>query len=178
MKKYHNILTLLFLFCFSFSAAQTEKGSLLLGGSASMNFNIEPASSFSLRVNPSLGIFVVDRLAIGLDLSSGLTFGNNFQQYNLGFIPNVKYYFGISDNFDVFIGGGFGPSVFITDRNGRDVNTTTTFTIFTGPALVFFLNEHTAVHLGLTYNGFLGGDNFNDSHATFLSAGFQIYLPR
>ena len=180
MKTIYSILVILSLFAFSTAHSQTQKGSLLLGGSASMNFTIEPSSSFQLRINPDLGIFVIDRLAIGGRLATGFTLGNSFQQYNFGIIPNVKYYFGISDSLDVFIEGGFGPSVFVTTVNapfGDETNTNTLFSIFTGPSLVFFINPNTGIHVGLTYSGAIG-DDFADQHSTSINAGFQIYLPK
>jgi len=65
---------MLFVFNVNFLVAQTEKGNLLGGGNASVNYNFfkfklggnnHYIKSYSIGLNPSVGYFVADRFTIG-----------------------------------------------------------------------------------------------------------------
>lgn len=179
MKTYGQIFTLIFCLSTSIGFSQTEKGSLLLGGDASISFEIEPVSGLNINLNPNLGIFIADRLALGANLTTGFNFRSGVQVYTIGIVPSVRYYFGISDKFDVFIRGGFGPVMFMANINGNGFEETRTiFSLTTGPSFVLFLNEHTGLHVGLNYSGFLGSETITSTQAVTLNAGLQIYLPK
>ena len=102
MKK---LLTVFFLFVFTGSFAQTEKGKYLVGGSADISMSFQGKNNnFNLSLSPQFGAFVVRGLVIGgrysFIISGSKTFDNNKKEYvstttfSSGIGPLVRYYIG------------------------------------------------------------------------------------
>ncbi len=119
MKRTSFLTICFFAFSIGFLNAQTNQGKLLVGiSSGSDIFDIgyttskqksdsngseDPSKSFSTNLHPNMGYFIVDNLAIGLDLSVGLTIyktGSDdikITSTNLSAGPFVRYYVPVSN---------------------------------------------------------------------------------
>lgn len=129
MKNFKSFLVVTLLLFAGLSAnAQTEKGRMKVGGTLLFNsgtpsvtyefdgtnetYKGEPTSVFVMT--PSFSYFVIDNLAVGVDLSflsvsSKLEEGEGASKGNLlAFMPNVSYYFNTSSNFKPYLRGGVG----------------------------------------------------------------------
>jgi len=120
--------------CFSLIAcgllqAQTERGNLLLGGNAGLNLykaDGQGKYSFNLDLNPKVGFFLVDNLAVGAQVWGDIRkrAGINGVNSQILFGPFGRYYFhnlfleanvGVYDR-DVFAGMGLGYAFFVTNN--------------------------------------------------------------
>jgi hypothetical protein len=137
--------------------AQTEKNTLLLGGNISFN-NTEKVNSFT--ANPNLGVFVVNNLAVGGELS--LFTSEGYTSWGVG--PFARYYFGKQTSGKPYI----GASALVGGADGSD--TEVGFGAHAGYA--FFLNKSIALQLGVQYNRMAEMDNFG------IGAGFQIHFKK
>lgn len=135
--------------------AQVEKNTLLIGGSASFT-TAEGESSFFL--NPNVGVFVIDRLAVGVNAFI-LTAGGN-TSWSLG--PFGRYYFGKNESGKPFAGLGFG----ISGVDGSDPN----FGVNVGGGYAIFLNKSIALEFSATYS------RIDDFDQLGIGAGFQIHF--
>lgn len=155
MKK---ILPLLFItIVLSLSAtAQTEKSTLLLGGS--LSFQTTSGSTIFLA-NPNIGVFVAKNIAVG---GQGLlTVVNSLTSWGIG--PYVRGYLPGSDKGALFGQAGFSA--------GKSNNVSrTTLSLKAGYAA--FLNKSIALEFSAGYNRELGNDYL------LIGAGFQIHLKK
>jgi opacity protein-like surface antigen len=137
--------------------AQTEKGTLLLGGDVSFN-STDGNSQFVAR--PNIGVFVANNFAIG---GQGYLFtGDGFTSWRVG--PFARYYFTQSTKGKPFVGADV--SVGGTD----DSDTEFGFGARAGYAI--FLNQSIALELGVSY------ERLNEMDGISIGAGFQIHLKR
>jgi outer membrane protein len=185
MKK--NLLaSFVFVCILIFSAkAQTEQGSIMLGGSANLNIPTnDNTDGYNFTLNPTVGFFLIDNLAIGAGLpitSSRTEYNNNGnvdKRSSIGIAPFVRYYLGAS-NAKLFFQGRFGIQHFTAKNevNGREINKSSDDAVFAGlgVGVAFFLNEHVGLEPSLTYDAYNRG-TYNNS-AFNINVGFQIYLP-
>ena len=140
--------------------AQTEKGNMIVGGTAGFSStktgDSKAAISFSL--NPSLRYFVIDRLAIGAELGiNGYKFGDSkFSSFGIG--PNVRYYLTVDRPVAFFGQAGFSFAYY---NNSSDLNDDTNATAFNfGIGGDYFLNDHVAIE------AVLGLDSYKEKDAT------------
>lgn len=164
-------LSLVIIFIALSTQAQTEKGTWLLGGSASFSSS-KPANSSSVTntlFSPAAGYFVNNDLAVG----AGINFQNlNGNYSSISFAPFVRYYFlPIGTNAKLFGNGSFGYGSY--KFTGSNSNSLTTWELSAGPA--FFLNKNVALELALAYGS--ASYSPNDAVNTVsLKAGFQIHF--
>jgi len=111
MKKPSFLTIGLFAISIGFLNAQTNQGKLILSLSSDIfglgfttlktisdtNGSEEASESFNVNLSPKIGYFLIDNLAIGLDLGVGLQTGNNgtYHKYtstSLSAGPFVRYY--------------------------------------------------------------------------------------
>ncbi|MBL7745505.1 MAG: hypothetical protein JNN00_18690 [Chitinophagaceae bacterium] len=137
--------------------AQTERGTLMLGGSASLQAT-EDASVFLF--NPNFGVLAANNFAVGLQAS--ILSSEGYSQWALG--PFARLYFGKNDKGKLFGQG----SVSINGGDGSDV--------FLGAGLTggyaVFLNQSIAVELSVSYF------RIDDSGLVIAGAGFQIHFKK
>lgn len=177
-------LTLLLAFTLAFAChAQTQKGTLMIGGGGSAEFE----DGFSASLNPNLGYFVANNVAVGSGLSLCYGKSSSLRSVGAGVQPFVRYYFGqqaptrffavasgsvLSHRTEVengiveyekstshSFGGGLGVVHFLTDQVGLE-------------AQLLYRNSRTYYNIYYddippSWNGGLG-----------LSLGVQIHLPR
>lgn len=155
-------------------AAQTQKGSWLLGGSASFNsFKQGDSKATFLDFSPNAGYFVIDDLAIGLNLSfqSIKPDGEDAATlFSAG--PFVRYYFvNLGEKTKLFGHANFG---FGSEDDGFDKAEFTQWGIKAGPAI--FLSPSVALEIAVGY-GSQKYKDFDDALNNFgLSVGFQVHL--
>jgi opacity protein-like surface antigen len=138
--------------------AQTEKGTLLLGG----NISFQTADGASVFIaTPSFGVFAWNNVAIGAQFT--LVSSDGSSAWALG--PFVKAYFAGSEKGKFF--GQFGLNV----GGGDNVDTEVGFSLGAGYAI--FLNKSIAIDLGVNYT------RAGDTDGIFgIGAGFQIHFKR
>jgi outer membrane protein len=191
----------LFLLLLSITvSAQTDKGSFMVGGSATMSLNkndwnsLGYTKSTTLNLSPVAGYFFVRNFSAGLYLplerswskSKSSPFPEEYHGdgYSTGFAPFVRYYIPVK-SFFVVTEGSYGwyyskHSIDRVDFNTGAVigeqETTTKYKAFSfaaGPA--FFLSSYTSIEVLVNYQR----SDFDsmDQSMFFVTVGFQIYLP-
>ena len=141
----------------SFANAQTEKGTLLLGGNATYT-NVENTSTFML--SPKIGVFVADNLAIG---GQGSLFtSDGFTSWSVG--PFARYYFGKNMKGKPFVGANVG----ISDMENADSE----FGFGAEAGYALFLNKSVALEFGVNYN------RMDDIDVIGVGVGFQIHFKK
>ena len=171
MKK--SILTFaLAISCAFIAQAQTEKGTLLLGGNAGFSStSVAGASSSNYNLSPNVGYFISENFALGgrVGFNGGSGFGGgSFSSYQIA--PFGRYYFlPIGSNAKLFGDASIG----IGGASGGGGNTTI-FGLAAGPAV--FLNKNTALEITA---GLQSANTGGVSQTTFgLNVGFQIHFAK
>jgi hypothetical protein len=181
-------------------SAQMSKGSFMIGGSGSMNFNKNDwggagnTKNTSLNLSPDVGYFLAKNLAVGLyvpyEVSWSKTKATSFPAeyhgngYSIGVAPYVRYYIPVKSFFLVTEGSyGWYYSKNTFDNldpitgtvNGEEeiTNKYKSFSLAAGPA--FFLSPYTSIEILANYQR----SDFEsmDQSAFYISIGFQIYIP-
>ena len=139
--------------------AQTEKGTALLGGS----IGLQTSSGYTVfTLNPNLGIFVVNNVAVGAEVDVTTTSG--FTTWAIG--PYLKPYFGKTTNGKFFAKGSF----LVGGATGED----TQVGVGIGAGYAIFLNRSIAIELLAQYQKFGNGTD-----GVFgINIGFQIHLKK
>ncbi len=146
--------------------AQTEKGNWIFGGNTSFSFASTNATiefdgeevdddnkSSVFSVTPSVGYFVIDNLAVGMDLSFTSTKeddGNNdFTVSSFAVIPSGTYFFEAGDKFKPYVGVGVG--LISTSAGDDDINKSSGLAIRGKGGVAYFLNESIALDFSVQY---------------------------
>jgi len=137
--------------------AQTERGTLMLGGSASFQA-IDDASVFIF--NPNVGVFAANNFAVGLQANIISSEGNS--AWALG--PFARYYFGKNEKGKIFGQG----TLTLAGSDGSDVSLGGGLT----GGYAFFLNRSIALEIAASYF------RVDDSGLFVLGAGFQIHFKK
>jgi len=175
--------------------AQTVKGTKVVGGGLELQIETDhdyaesetKTTNFSLI--PSVGYFVADNLAVGINLGYStskteytiLNNTNTSKSSGFGVGPFARYYKHTS-NEDFAIYGqvsalfGFGKN---TDTNDNETKSSS-MDIALSPGLVYFFNEHWAVELGFRGIGYYkqdpDKDTDDDENSTF-QIGLNSLMP-
>jgi outer membrane protein len=196
MKNFKNALIVLVLSFFVLSLnAQTEAGKILVGGSSSLSFSAMTqkyksddldgtygkGTSFSLA--PEAGYFVMDGLAVGVELSFGLSSfkqdDSNYKSSSTQIVaaPFVKYYYGTGKVKPFATASiGFGSQV-DKDKQGETTVTDKTgiFGFGGGIGAAMFMNDNVALELGLGYASMSSkAKQNNDANMKLINAGIQF----
>lgn len=161
----------------SMAFSQTEKGVLLVGGTAAMSNEFsEGDDRFSFNLIPNLGLFVDNDVAVGLSVGLSYQKRGDFNSRAVNFSPFGRFYIGMSEKAKFLLEAGFGLfySKSTSILNGDPISNDG-FLVRGGPGIAFFLNESIAIEGILAYQKF-GGDF--DSSDIGLSIGVQAYLSR
>ncbi len=194
MKKLLLFVTIAFL---SYTVnAQTEKGKWIISGSTSIsyattNLTLEfegeeisddtKGSIFSLT--PSVGYFVINNLAVGLDLSFASTNNDNgttdVTTSSFSSILGGTYYFEAGDKFKPFVGLGAG---LITTSSGDDDALKSNGLALRGRGgLAYFVNQSLSIDFSVLY---LNTNQKNKENSDLVSKnssiavglGFSLFL--
>ena len=176
--------------------AQTEKGNWVISGSTSISFastsatfefdgeeagEDEKLSNFS--ITPAVGYFVIDNLAVGVDLSfSSLKEDYDGEDYTVSsfyVMPTGTYYFSAGDSLKPYVGVGFG--LISTSSGDEDINKSSGLAIRGKGGLAYFLNESIALDFSVQY---LNTNQKNKEESDFVTKnssigvglGFSLFL--
>lgn len=193
LKKVSILTSFVATFGVATSLAQTSQGTLYLGGGlgfatsssketttrSGTTITEEGPRTTSFSIAPGAGYFIMDKLAIGMDISFGINsskefhpnIGSNTQpgDYNkassllIGFTPYARKFFMLSDNFGFTgtfgVGVAFGSSkaelkrgsTTTTTNNGPKV---TALEVGVTPGLVFFPSKNVGLEANFGFVGF------------------------
>jgi hypothetical protein len=152
--------------------AQTDKGGVLLGGTAGFQVQFtDPESTTNVELSPQLGFFIDNNLAIGGALNLNFAKSGETNASTFGIAPFGRYYFE-GEKSRLFVQAQVGYLSTKFDLFG-DAETISGTQIGFGPGIAIFLNDHVAIEGILAYN-ILGGD-FSTNHLG-LRFGVQAYL--
>lgn len=144
--------------------AQTEKGTWLLGGSASF-VSVEDVSV--LTINPNIGVFVTNNFALGLNASFSKVEDNDPL---ISFGPVARFYLGNSDSGKFF--GQLGGTLLTTSEFNDFI---LGYGLKAGYAV--FISKSIALEFAGGYDGFreLNDDAYKYS-GYGVTIGFQIHF--
>lgn len=174
-------LTLLFVTCVLFGAnAQIQKGNVMMGADISdITFGLDKPNVFSLSINPKAAWFVQDGLALGGDVSFGLSTAKNAGtdiRYGIGALG--RYYGATGANEVVRNSRFFGEATVGVSGVNPSVGESTNGLGFSfGPGFTYFVTPSIGLEALLKYNGVVGFGSSAYAHNLSLGVGFQIYLP-
>jgi|TARA_B110000037_G_C16903450_1_gene417162 hypothetical protein len=178
MKKIFLIVSMLF---FSISMkSQITKGNWMLGGNGSYSYTdlksdiSDPKPSWNININPNIGYFIKDQLAIGSYTS--FNFGKNSDGFFLNLGPFVRYYFLETDKkINYFTELSFAYSVYFK-KNNKNIST---HGYNIKPGMIYFLNNTVALEASLKYYYGKAPDSNNlISKGLIFGIGLQIHLEK
>ncbi len=172
MKKKSFFVAIAMLSFTALANAQTTKGSIMLGGTAGFDVQlVESSNVFNLDIQPQLGFFIADNLAVGGNIGIGFGKAGEISSTSFAVSPFGRYYLG-SDKTRFFLHAQVGIIGNSTDFNGDKISSNG-YIVGLGPGVAFFLNDHVAIEGVLGYNK-LGGDfDYSDIGFRF---GVQAFL--
>lgn len=177
--------------------AQTDQGSMLVGGSAGLDYTVQSANKvFNASLSPQGGYFLVDNFAVGLRMPLGLQSISSISSavpnsdatnktrtltYRVGVGPFVRYYFGKSA-IRPFVNGGADyqySRTRVKDSYPAQVRTERedSYSIFGGAGMAYFISQFVGLETQLGYTYFRS-DKLNKYSRLGLTVGLQIYIPR
>jgi len=151
-----------------FVSAQTvNQGAWMAGGSAgfsSEKYKEEDESTTYITINPDVAYYIIDDLAVGLNVNFSSTAydGNSTSTTFVG--PYVRYY--ITNPIFISVGANFG----LDDGAG------TAFGAAVGYS--WFLNNAVAIEPQVFFSSFNNDGDLNDGSEFGLSIGIQAFLGR
>ncbi|MEO8719553.1 MAG: hypothetical protein ABI297_03325 [Ginsengibacter sp.] len=179
MKKFTIFLLITFIFCSHNSNAQIQKGNVLVGGDiANLNLNLGSGGAFQATINPKVGFFVRDNLALGAYLSFGLATAKGAgttTNYGVGALG--RYY--VNDSTTNILRHGrlfFEGTVGLEGVSVSNGSNTTGLGIGIGPGYTYFITPNIGFETLLKYNGIVGFGSQAYNSSLNLGIGFQIYL--
>jgi len=155
---------------FSTANAQTEKGDWMVGGGLRLNTS---DNNTQITFEPNAGIFVINNLAIGGNITLNYAKAGDTKVTSFGFGPFVRYYFTnakvrpmLHGNFNYISTKVKTPGVTSTN-NGLN--------LFLGGGLAIFVSDQASLDILLGYDHTKYKD-FDGSSGFALTIGFQVYL--
>jgi outer membrane protein len=194
MKKLLLFVTVAFL---SFTVnAQTEQGKWMISGSTSISYattnltlefdgeEISDDTKGSLfSFTPSVGYFVINNLAVGLDLSFASTNNDNgttdVTTSSFSSILGGTYYFEAGDKFKPFIGLGAG---IISTSSGDDDTLKSSGLVLRGKGgLAYFVNQSLSIDFSVLYlntsqKNKENSDLVSKNSSIAVGLGFSLFL--
>lgn len=173
--------------------AQTTQGNLVFGGSvgywSSTEENaLEDEKESEFTFSPSVGYFVVDNLAVGINLQltsnkydNGVGGDDKTTTFVVG--PFARYYkFTSNDKFAFYGQAGFDFGSRKYEPDGGNEVKSSAFDFYISPGFSYFFNEHWAIDLqlqGIRYESYdpnTDGDADDDKDSQF-SIGVDSFNP-
>lgn len=196
------ILCTCVLVCISLlSQAQTEKGKFIMGGSSSFDFSSskskwktdnadgEDGKSSTMEFSPQVGYFVIDNLALGVELPVNISSqtdedDDKFTTTTIAVAPFARIYFGEGKAKPYLQGAvGVGNVKMKYDVSGQSSEDTSAgmFLYQAGAGVGVFFNEYVGLDFGLGYTSVTmtpeGDSDFkNISSGIGINIGFTISL--
>ena len=190
-------IVLFFLSVASMLSAQTEQWNILISGSSSFELSGQssktksddgdgdPTKYFDFSFYPMGAIFVIDNLAVGLQLPNGVSrskYTDDTKYVNtwIIFAPLARYYF-LSDNIRPFgqisFGGGTDVDTYVDTDGSKTKEKYSVLQLNVGGGVGWFISEKVAIDATLAYNLYRTKqkeDNANNSRRVSNSIDFGI----
>ena len=189
----NNILTvfvLLLTISFTTINAQTDQGNWVLGGSTTFSFSStntklefdgeqqgDDLKSSAINITPSVGYFVIDNLAVGLDLGYTSTKVEDETSSTFTGVLGGSYYFNASDNLKPYVGLGGGYT--IINYSDEDAEKFSGLTLRGVGGIAYFINESISFNFLVQYlnlNLKNKADSDFVSKSSSIGAGVGVYL--
>lgn len=151
-------IILIFIFYAAVAMAQTEKGTCLLGGN--LSFTASEGSNVFIA-QPSVGVFIKDRIALGGELA--IQSGDGYTIWAVG--PYIKPYFLVTPRAGLFAKGSF--------LVGGEMEGGAHLGFGLGGGYASFLNKSIALEFGAAYTKMIEGGGVIQ-----LVLGFQIHFKK
>lgn len=199
-------LTLIALLAFIGNAhAQTEKGNWMFGGATTFNFNsskpsakqdgvsVDGNKSSTITATPSVGYFVINNLAVGMDLELSVQKTKEYDSFSsspvdvkrtvFGVIPSATYYFKNESKAFPYIGAGAGYAVAKGKVASTSIEPTNFFVWKIKGGVAYMITNDISVDFGLNYNqlstkfNYPSGESYKSFNKNFgANLGFTLFL--
>jgi hypothetical protein len=194
MKKTVTIFSVIITSFFSYAQAQTSHGNIMLGGDFSITSSKQETGGEDIKTttfefSPSAGYFVIDNLAVGLDLSFSSETQEDDKESSFLVGPFARYYkFTSNEKFAFYGQTGFMFGSLKDEPDGADETKGSLFNFYISPGFSYFFNEKWALDLrlqGISYTSYdPNKDNDDDKRSEFTfgveffnpSLGFRYYI--
>ncbi len=166
------------------ASAQIQKGNLMVGASlADMNIKLQKGNTdLSLSINPKIGYFIQDNVAIGAEVKLG--FATNLAQNSINYgIGAFGRYYVSSKQLELLKHARFFGEVnagLVGDNikpKGMSSVSTNGLGIGFGPGVAYFITPNIGLEALLKYNLGVGFGSSTTTNNFSIGFGFQIYLP-
>ncbi|WP_394666910.1 OmpW family outer membrane protein [uncultured Chryseobacterium sp.] len=190
---------------FGLSNAQMTKGDWVISGNTGIGFNnmetktkvngqsFDGPKVSSFSVTPSVGYFVIDKLAVGIDLGfTSVTTkdsGDKTTISNFSVMPTATYYFANSSKFVPFLGAGIGYATGKSKYTSTLLGTTTSNEVSTDGlawkakgGVTYMATQSLGINLGLGFDQFynketVAGYEYKTTTSTFgVNLGFSYFI--
>jgi len=196
---------------FGLSNAQMTKGDWVFSGSTGFSFNnttqkqsvnsesADVPKISAITFTPSVGYFVIDKLAVGIDLDltsittkfSEPDYNSKSTVTNFSVMPTATYYFASGNKFVPYLGAGAGFGTNKTKYSETDMGSTVSsddtasgFTWKVKGGVNYMITQSFAVNVGVSYNQFttkqdIEGTSYElkNTYNNFgVNAGFSFFL--
>lgn len=181
-------IALLSLFSIT-SKSQIARGNWLVGGNANLSSSkqnlinsTDKNSSIMFSILPTIGYFIVDKFAFGINPGASFTQSknnntkSNVTSYRIG--PFAKYYFLETDNMaNLFLQGSFGYGINRFNNFGNTAtNKYVSYLISGGPVIYFNTSVGLEFSLGWKYDKAI--EDKSTTNSLVVGIGFQIHLEK
>lgn len=186
---------------FGLSNAQMTKGDWVFSGNTGLGFNsidtktkvegqtYDGAKVSTFSVTPSVGYFVIDKLAVGIDLGfTSITTkeeGDKSTISNFSVMPTATYYFTNSSKLVPFLGAGVGYASGKTKETYSNVSqefTTNGLAWKVKGGVTYMATQSLGINLGVSFDQFANketyfGTEYKNTVNTFgVNVGFSYFL--
>lgn len=166
------------------ASAQIQKGNLMVGASlADMNIKLQKGNTdLSLSINPKIGYFIQDNVAIGAQVKLGFATDAGGSSINYGIGAFGRYYIS-SKQLELLKHARFFAEVDagLVGDNYKPKNMPSVSTnglgIGFGPGVAYFITPNIGLEALLKYNLGVGFGSSTTTNNFSIGFGFQIYLP-
>ena len=175
------ILFVLFIaFLYDNANSQINKGYWMVGGYANFSNNtlVGPNNSLTdtyITINPTLGYFVNDKIALGAELFYLFSYSSAFTRNsasNYGIGPFVRYYFLNKEKaLNILIQGSGGYNLATSSSDSRS-DKSISYSLLGGP--VIFFNSSVGIEFLLGYKGYSAPNVRKESFN--VNIGIQVHL--
>jgi hypothetical protein len=180
MKKISSVFILIASFLITNKlSAQIQRGNILVGGDlAGFNLDLGSGGAFQATIDPKIGFFLKDNVALGAYIDFRLSTAKGFgTTTNYGVGALARYYVNdpttnVLKHGRLFFEGNAGIEG-ISASNGSN---TTGLGIGVGPGYAYFITPNIGLETLLKYNGIVGFGSRPYTSRLNLGVGFQIYL--
>lgn len=179
MKKLFVFIAFSFILTIPVIHAQTEKGTLLLGGMAGMDYRFTKGNSgFYISLDPNIGFFAADNIAIGARFRLGFFTTDDYYMINYGIQPFIRYYFLKREKSAFFVPLDFGiVGAYMKSNNSDSHDSYYSLGGDLGFGFVYFLNKSIGLETILNYEFFKYEDEPLQSDLS-LMVGLQIFFQK